>query len=153
LAYGTRFQVVVLKQAAIPLLIVGVFLVTLPLSLGQMCCTACSIVNLNLSFPIDVQAGRPFTVTSTMTVWCNEFLPKIRVDLVDAVSHQILSTISLLLNYSPSGSYLASVTDNVTARNTPGSWPLVVQAYVIDRVSGFSVGRSSQLIQVIVLPS
>ena len=87
-----------------------------------------------------------------MTVWCTGFLPNVRVDLVDATSYQILSTSSLLLQYSSSGSYLVSIMDNALARNIPGSWALVVQAYIIDRGSGYSVGRWSQLFQLVVLP-
>lgn len=134
------------------LIAVVLLAVNLPLSLGQLCCTPCSIVNLNLTFPTRVQAGQPFTVVSTLTVWCYGFLPKIRVDLVDAASYKILSTTSLLLHYSSSGSYIVSVADNATAPNALGSWALVVRAYVIDRVSGFSVGWWSQLFQVVVLP-
>jgi hypothetical protein len=105
-----------------------------------------------LALPTRVQAGKSFTVVSTLTIWCYVFLPKIRIDLVDATSYEILSTASLLPHYSSSGSYIVSVADNATARNALGSWALVVQAYVIDRVSGFSVGWWSQLFQVVVLP-
>jgi len=135
-------------------LLVGLVLLTVnvPFSVGQMCCTPCSILNLNLTIPAIVQAGKPFTVVSTMTVWCTGFLPNVRVDLVDATSYQILSTSSLLLQYSSSGSYLVSIMDNALARNIPGSWALVVQAYIIDRGSGYSVGRWSQLFQLVVLP-
>jgi hypothetical protein len=105
-----------------------------------------------LALPTPIQAGKPFTVVYTLTIWCYGFLPRIRVDLVDAASNQILSTASLLLHYSPSGSYIVSMADNATARNAPGSWALVVQAYVIDRLSGFSIGWWLQLFQVVVLP-
>lgn len=143
-----------LKRAATLSLLMAVALlaVNLPLSLGQLCCTPCSVVNLNLTFPTHVQAGQPFTVASTLTVWCYLFPIKIRVDLVDARSYEILCTASLLPSYSPSGSYLVSMADNATAPNVLGGWALIIQAYVIDQVSGFSVGRSSQLFQVVVLP-
>ena len=125
--------------------------VNLPSSVGQMCCSPCSVLNLSLIIPTPVQAGKPFSLISTMTVWCN-FLTKVRVDLLDGTSYQILSTSSLLLRYSPSGNYLVSVTNNAVAREIPGSWPLVVQAYAIDPVSGSPMGWWSQLFQVIVLP-
>ena len=141
------------RAAALSCLLVGVVLLSanLPASLGQMCCTPCSILNLSLTIPTLVQAGKPFTLVSTMTVWC-DFLSKIRVDLVGATSYQLLSTSSLLLRYSPSGSYIVSLTDNAVARNIPGSWSLLVEAYVIDPVSGYSMGSWSQLFQITVLP-
>lgn len=141
-------RAVTLSSLLIPVVLLAV---SLPLSLGQWCCTPCSVVD-NLTIPTLIQAGKPFSVVSDLTVWCYGFLIKVRVDLVDANSYEILSTASLLLHYSPSGSYMASVADRLVARNVIGSWALVVQAYVIDRDSGFSVGRWLQLFQVVVLP-
>lgn len=134
------------------LLILAVLLaVNLPLSLGEWCCTPCSVVD-KLTIPTLIEAGKSFAVVSALTVWCYGFLSEVRVDLVDANSNEILSTASLPLHYSQSGSYIVSVADNLVARNAIGSWALVIQAYVIDRDSGFSIGHWLQLLQVIVLP-
>ena len=133
------------------LLIAAVLLTAgLPLSLGQLCCSPCNVVD-NLGGPPAVQAGKPFTIVSYLTAFCN-LLPRIRVDLVDATSYQILSSVSFLVQYSPSGVYVISIANNATARYAPGSWALEVQAYVIDEASGFSVGRWLQLFQILVLP-
>jgi len=122
----------------------------LPLSLGQLCCSPCNVVD-NFAAPPIVQAGKSFTVFSSLTVWCN-LLPRIRVDLVDATSRQILSSVSILPRYSSSGVYAVSLAENATARYAPGSWALEAQAYVIDEESGYSVGLSLQLFQILVLP-
>ena len=143
-----------LKPATtVSVLLIGVVLLAanLPFSVGQMCCSPCSILNVSLMIPTPVRAGKTFSLLSTMTVWC-DFLVKIRVDLLDATSYQILSTSVLLLRYSPSGGYIVSMTNNATAREFPGSWPLEVQAYALDQVSGYSMGWWSQMFQLIVLP-
>ena len=124
----------------------------LPSSLGQMCCTPCSVVVLKLAVPTPVRAGKLFSVVSTLSIWCYGFLPKIRVDLVDAASYKMLTSAFILLSYSTTGSYLVSMADNATARNAPGSWALVLQAYVIERENGYPVGWWSQLFQIVVLP-
>jgi len=71
---------------------------------------------------------------------------------MDATSYAILSTVSLPLEYSPSGIYAAPVANHAVARNALGSWALLAQAYVIDGNSGFSIGHWSQLFQVDVTP-
>ena len=126
--------------------------ISLPSSLGQAGFSPCRIVNLNMTFPVPIEAGRSFNVDSSLTVACWGFLPLIRVDIVDANSYQIISTTFLILPYSYSGSYVASVSNNATARNAPGSWALMIQAYVIDRNSGYTIGHYSQLFQVDVAP-
>ena len=141
-----------LWRATICSLLIAVVLLagSLPLSLGQLCCSPCNVVD-NFAAPPIVQTGKSFTVFSSLTVWCN-LLPRIRVDLVDATSHQILSSVSILPNYSVSGVYLISLAENATARYALGSWALEVQAYVIDAESGFSVGQWVQLFQILVVP-
>jgi hypothetical protein len=143
-----------LKRSTPSFLLVAVILlaISLPLSLGQAGFSPCRIVNLDMTFPVPIEAGRSFTIDSSLTVACWGFLPLIRIDIVDANSYQILSTAFLILPYSYSGSYVASMTNNATARNAPGSWALVIQAYVIDRNSGYTIGRYSQLFQVVVSP-
>jgi hypothetical protein len=101
--------------------------------------------------PPIVQAGKPFTVLSSLTVWCY-LLPRVRVDLLDATFYQILSSISLLPLPSSSGIYVISLAENATARYAPGSWALEIQAYVLDEASGFSVGRWVDLFQILVVP-
>lgn len=112
----------------------------------------CEIVNLNPIPPTLVQAGQPFQVTSTLTVSCDpSVFPVIRVDLLDAGSSKTLSTTSLPY-YTSSSSFTVSVVNQATARQLSGSWPLQVQAYVINGVNGQSVASTSQLFQVDVEP-
>ena len=141
-----------LRRAISCSLLIAVVLLTtsLPLSLGQMCCSPCNVVD-NFAGPPAVQAGKPFTVVSFLTVWCY-LLPRIRVDLVDATSYQILSSATFLVQYSTSGVYVISIANNATARFAPGSWSLEVRAYAIDAASGFPVGQWLQMFQILVLP-
>ena len=134
------------------LVVVVLLAASLPFGMGQFCCSPCSILNLELSFPTPVEAGQSFTVSSTGTVSCYGLLLKVRADLVDASSNVILATTSLLPNYSTTGSYMVTLTDHAVARSFPGNWALVLRAYIIERVSGFSVGSWSQLFQVTVIP-
>jgi hypothetical protein len=112
----------------------------------------CNIVNLNPIPPTLVQAGQPFQVTSDLTISCDpSVLPVIRVDLLDPESSKTLSTTSLPY-YPSSSSFTVSVINQATARQLLGSWPLQVQAYVINGVNGQSVASTSQLFQVNVQP-
>jgi hypothetical protein len=130
------------------LILVVILVGSLPFSLGQLCCTPCEVVD-NFAIPPSVQAGKVFTVFSSLTVWCG-LLPRIRVDLTDATSQQILSSVSFLPLYSSSGVYVISLAENATARSAPGSWALEIQAYAIDAASGYSVGRWLDLFQLLV---
>jgi len=112
----------------------------------------CRVVNLNLIPPTSVQAGQPFQITTNLTVYCDpSILPIIRVTLVDATSLETLSTTTLPY-YPTSTSFVASVTNQATARQITGSWALEVQVNVINGLSGRAVASSAQLFQVDVEP-
>lgn len=120
------------------------------LSLAQF--IPCRIVNLKLTLPDLVQAGQPFQITTTLTISCDpSVLPVVRVDLVDATSTKILTTSSTPY-YPSSSSFIVPVVSQTTARNSPGSWGLQVQAYVINGVNGATAASSSQLFQLNVTP-
>ena len=112
----------------------------------------CKVVNLNVVPPAVVQAGRPFQVTTNLTVSCDpSILPIVRVDLLDATSSAVISTNSVPY-YPSASSFLASVVNQATARPLTGSWSLQVQVYVISGLNGRSVASTAQLFQVSVEP-
>jgi len=112
----------------------------------------CRIVNLRLTLPDTVQAGQPFQVTTTLTVSCDpSVLPVVRVDLVDATTSRILTTTSIPY-YPSSSSFIVPVVSQTTARSSPGSWALQVQAYVLNGINGAAVASTSQLFQLTVVP-
>jgi hypothetical protein len=112
----------------------------------------CRIVNLNLTLPDLVQAGQPFQITTTLTVSCDpSVLPVVRVDLMDATTSKILTTTSMPY-YPSSSSFIVPVVSQATARSSPGSWGLQVQAYVLNGVNGATAAQSSQLFQLTVTP-
>jgi len=112
----------------------------------------CKIVNLNVIPPTLVQAGQPFQVTINLTVSCDpSVLPIVRVDLVDATNSATVSTNSVPY-YPSASSFTASVTNQGTAPNVPGSWALEVHAYVISGLNGQAVASTAQLFQLNVEP-
>jgi len=120
------------------------------LSLAQF--IPCRIVNLKLTLPDLVQAGQPFQITTTITVSCDpSVLPVVRVDLVDATTSRILTTTSMPY-YPSSSSFIVPVVSQTTARSSPGSWGLQVEAYVVNGVNGATAASSSQLFQLTVTP-
>jgi hypothetical protein len=133
------------------LIAVSVAAVSLPLSLGQLCCTPCNL-NDDLYLPTPIHVGKEFSIVSALTVWCYGYLVRVRADLMDPTSYAILSTVSLALAYSPTGVYMVPVANHAVAPEAVGSWALLVQAYIIDGESGFSIGNWAQLFQVTVLP-
>jgi len=112
----------------------------------------CKIVNLTPVPPTSVEAGQLFQFTTNLTVSCDpSVLPVVRVDLLDAENAKILSTASRPY-YTPSSSFTVSVVEQANARQLLGSWPLEVQAYVINGINGQSVASASQMFQVNVEP-
>ncbi len=100
----------------------------------------CRIVNLKLTLPDLVQAGQPFQITTTLTVSCDpSVVPVVRVDLVDATTSKILTTTSIPY-YPSSSSFIVPVDSQSTARSSPGSWALQVQAYVVNGINGATAG-------------
>ena len=140
-------RTLVLVCLFIAFIIVGV---SPQLSLGQF--IPCRIVNLNLTLPEMVQAGQPFQITTTLTVSCDpSILPVVRVDLVDATTSQTLTTTSIPY-YPSSSSFTVPVVSQATARSSTGSWPLQVQAYVLNGMNGATAASTSQLFQLNVMP-
>jgi hypothetical protein len=112
----------------------------------------CHIVNLRIDHPESVPAGRTLQVTSTLTASCdpNAFY-LVRVDLVDAGTSAVLSTVSNPY-YPTSSSFTTTLVNEAGARMVTGSWALKVQAYVINGRSGQVVASTSQLFTVNVAP-
>jgi hypothetical protein len=112
----------------------------------------CRIVNLTLTPPALVEAGQPFQVTSKLTISCDpSVMPVVRVDLLEASTSKILSTISQPY-YSYTSSFIISITNQATAPQSVGGWDLEVSAYVINEINGQSVAQTSQLFQVNIEP-
>lgn len=139
------------KTLLVNLVIVIIILgLSAQLSLAQF--IPCRIVNLKLTLPDLVQAGQPFQITTTLSVSCDpSVLPVVRVDLVDATTSKILTTTSMPY-YPSSSSFTVPVVSQATARSSPGSWGLQVQAYVLNGVNGATAASSSQLFQLTVTP-
>jgi hypothetical protein len=112
----------------------------------------CHIANLRIDHPDSVQAGLALQVTSTLTASCipNAFY-LVRVDLVEAGTSSVLSTVSNPY-YPTSSSFTTTIVNEVSARTITGSWALKVEAYVINGPSGQVVASTSQLFTVNVTP-
>jgi hypothetical protein len=112
----------------------------------------CHIANLRIDHPESVQAGLTLQVTSTLTASCdpNAFY-LVRVDLVDASTSSVLSTVSNPY-YPTSSSFTTTLVNEASARMATGSWALKVEAYVINGASGQVVASTSELFTVNVAP-
>jgi hypothetical protein len=112
----------------------------------------CHITNLRIDHSNSVPAGLTLQVTSTVTASCDPYaFYLVRVDLVDASTSKILSTMSNPY-YPTSSSFTTTLVNEASARMVTGSWALKVEAYVINSASGQVVASTSQLFTVNVAP-
>lgn len=113
----------------------------------------CNIVNLSISHPDLVPAAQPLQVTSTLTTSCDPgTFYVIRVDLVDAGTTRVLSTVTYPY-YPASSSFITPpIVNEVTAPMFTGNWALEVKAYVSSGLSGQTVASTSQLFSINIVP-
>jgi hypothetical protein len=99
-----------------------------------------------------VQTGQLLQVTTTLQISCDPSIyPIIRLDLLDRVGSRVLSSASV--PYPPSiSSFTVSGMNQATAPSVTGSWPLEVQAFVINGISGQVAASSAQSFSVSVVP-
>ena len=107
---------------------------------------------MKISGPPSVEAGETLEVSTFVTGSCDpSMFYAVRVDLQDARSSQVFSSVTL--PYAPVSAYFTvTITNQATAPTTLGFWALQINAYLLAGVNGGVVANSQQLFTVYVTP-
>jgi hypothetical protein len=112
----------------------------------------CDIVNVTLSYSDPAPAGQPIQITSRVTVSCEMYAYYlIKVELADRSSKLVLSS-STYSYYATTSSVVATLTNDATAPQTAGNWPLQINVIVTRQQGGQVMASTSQIFSITVVP-